>query len=334
LSEPVRFGLSGSGGGLEGDSDTPFLDRVEVADKLGFDCLWFNEEHFSAEWSARSRLHLSPIVTAMAAAARTRHIRVGFSVLLVPLHHPLRLAEDLATLDVLSGGRLNLGVSRGRGSSGSSQYARAFGYDLDTGATLEQCLDKILGYWAGNPVETDEQRRFVAPRPVQQPHPPVFVGAYHDESIVWAAMSGYALMQHGIQAPASMRRCLAVYSRAGGDVGRAPVGRFCYVGESDDVARREAWPTVVAQAERLRRIGLHHRGDLITTEADLEPERFSRETAIVGGPESVAERIGELRDELGVRYVNLLPSFFGQLPQDMLRRSLELFASEVMPRFN
>jgi alkanesulfonate monooxygenase SsuD/methylene tetrahydromethanopterin reductase-like flavin-dependent oxidoreductase (luciferase family) len=72
---------------------------------------------------------------------------------------------------------------------------------------------------------------------------------------------------------------------------------------------------------------------LITTEADLEPERFAHETAIVGGPDHVAERIAELRDELGVGYLNLLSSFFGFLPQPLLRRSLELFASEVAPRF-
>ena len=70
------------------------------------------------------------------------------------------------------------------------------------------------------------------------------------------------------------------------------------------------------------------------TEADLEPERFYRETAIIGGPETVAERIGQLREEHGVRYVNLLAWFFGYLPEHLLRRSLRLFANEIIPRLS
>jgi alkanesulfonate monooxygenase SsuD/methylene tetrahydromethanopterin reductase-like flavin-dependent oxidoreductase (luciferase family) len=242
--------------GLRGEvHDSPILEFVELAEELGFDSLWFNEEHFSVDWGARAELHLSPIVAAMAAAARTTQIRVGFSVLLVPLHDPVRLAEELATLDVLSGGRVNLGVSR----AASSNYAKVFGYDPQTGPSLEQCLEAIFGYWSGSPVDNDERGRTLQPRPLQQPHPPVFVGAYHDESIAWAAKHGHGLIQHGIQAPASLRRCLGAYRDAGGEVASVPVGRFCYVGESDERARQEAWPTIVTQANRLHRIGLHRR---------------------------------------------------------------------------
>lgn len=110
-----------------------------------------------------------------------------------------------------------------------------------------------------------------------------------------------------------------------------PVGRFCYVGESDAQARVDAWPVAARQAARLHQIGLWRRGDDITTEADLEPERFYHETAIIGGPRTVTERITQLHDEHGVQYLNLLSSFFGFLPEHLLRRSLNLFASEVMP---
>lgn len=324
----MRFGLSGRGGGLEAEGDKPILELVELADHLGFDCLWFNEEHFSVEWGMRPELHFSPIVLAMAAAALTSRIRVGFSVLLVPLHDPIRLAEEIASLDVLSSGRVNFGVSR----AADSHYSQAFGYDPKAGPSLEQCLDLIFGYWAGHPVEADRDQRTVEPRPLQLPHPPVFVGAYHDESIEWVARRGYTLMQHGIQCPTSLQRCLDVYAGAGGEVANVPIGRFCYVGESDKEARRDAWPTVVAQADRLHRIGLHKRGNLISTEADLDPERFYRETAIVGGPDTVVEQLRELRDTLGARYINLLSSFFGFLPQNLLHRSLQLFATEVAPR--
>jgi alkanesulfonate monooxygenase SsuD/methylene tetrahydromethanopterin reductase-like flavin-dependent oxidoreductase (luciferase family) len=112
-----------------------------------------------------------------------------------------------------------------------------------------------------------------------------------------------------------------------------PVGRFCYVGESDAQARKDIWPIVVGQAERLHGIGIWRRGDQVMTEADLDPERFYHETAIIGGPDTVSARIANLRDTYGIRYINLLSSFFGLMPSPLLRSSLELFAHEVMPRF-
>jgi alkanesulfonate monooxygenase SsuD/methylene tetrahydromethanopterin reductase-like flavin-dependent oxidoreductase (luciferase family) len=139
-------------------------------------------------------------------------------------------------------------------------------------------------------------------------------------------------MLHGIQSPRTLERCLRTYRQHGGDVSAVPVGRFCYVGETDAIARSEVWPTVVQQANRLRQVGLHRRSDPVITEEELEPERFYAETAIVGGPETVARRLGELRDEHGIGYVNLLSAFFGYLPEPLLRSSLTLFANEVMPR--
>lgn len=328
MSEGMRFGLSGLHGGVEGPGSTSTVDLARIVESLGFDCMWFNEEHFD-RGVRTSRPPMSSILLATAVTTATTSLRVGFSVLLAPLHHPLRLAEELATLDVLSGGRVNAGLS----SANGSRYSIAFGYNRDTGPRLPEVVDAMIGYWTGTPLSIEGTDYVVSPAPVQRPHPPIFVGAYHEESLRWAAGRGFATMQHGIQSPASLRRCLDTYAAAGGDVSRVPVGRFCYVGESDASARAEAWPVVTAQARRLHDIGLWRRGDLVTTEADLEPERFYHETAIVGGPETVAARIAQLRDEHGVRYVNLLSSFFGFLPENLLRDSLRRFSAEVMPAF-
>ena len=325
----MQFGLSGSLGGLEAHNHRATLERAREVERLGFAGMWFNEEHFSRPGAPHERRILSPVVLAMAIAAATTRLRVGFSVLLVPLHHPLRLAEEIATLDVLSGGRVDLGISR----ANSERYGAAFGYDKQTGPTLEQCLDTMIGYWAGKPLIIGEDDYTVSPAPTQQPHPPVYVGAYSESTIEWAARRGYSTIQHGIQSPASLHRCLTSYAGHGGDVARVPVGRFCYVGESDAQARKDIWPIAVQQAERLHDVGIWRRGDQVMTEADLEPERFYHETAIIGGPDTVAERIADLRDEYGVRYVNLLSSFFGLMPEHLLTGSLELFAREVMPRF-
>jgi alkanesulfonate monooxygenase SsuD/methylene tetrahydromethanopterin reductase-like flavin-dependent oxidoreductase (luciferase family) len=328
MSEQMRFGLSGVLGGLEAHGADAVIAQARRVELLGFDSVWFNEEHFSQPNNGRRVL--SPIVLAAAVAAATTTLRVGFSVLLVPLHHPLRLAEEIATLDVLSGGRVNLGVSR----ANSDRYRVPFGYDESRDPGLQQCLDQILGYWSGTPIVVDGASYTLSPTPLQQPHPPIYVGAYRESTLTWAAECGYAVIAHGIQSPASLHRCLTTYAEHGGDLTTVPVGRFCYVGESDRQARKDAWPTVVAQAQRLHTIGLWRRGYVITTEEDLESERFYHETAIVGGPETVAARIAELRDTYGVRRLNLLSSFFGMLPPELLDGSLELFAAEVMPRLN
>lgn len=324
----MRFGLSGIHGGLEGDGPTPTVRLAEIAERLGFDCLWFNEEHFQRGGRANRQV-LAPIVLAAAIAARTTRIRLGFSVVLVTLHNPLRIAEDIATLDVLSDGRVNFGIAR----PGNGTYAAAFDWDAARGPDLPDTIDRVLGYWEGEPIAVAGARHRLSPRPVQEPHPPVFVAGYTDQTIAWTAGRGYPLMQHGIQSPASLARCLRTFSEHGGQAAEVPVGRFCFVAESDDAARRQVWPTVVRLTERLREIGIHRRGaGLITTSADLDPERFYRETAIIGSPETVVARITELAGRHGIRYVNLLPAFFGFLPEELLMRSLELFASEVAPK--
>jgi alkanesulfonate monooxygenase SsuD/methylene tetrahydromethanopterin reductase-like flavin-dependent oxidoreductase (luciferase family) len=124
----MKFGLSGCGGGLESSDAADLIELARLADGLGYEELWINEEHFNRPEAGRGRLCLSPLILAGALAAVTTRIRIGFSVLLVPLHHPLRLAEELATLDVLSAGRIDVGVSRGN----NGRYFEAFGIDLPT----------------------------------------------------------------------------------------------------------------------------------------------------------------------------------------------------------
>lgn len=123
----------------------------------------------------------------------------------------------------------------------------------------------------------------------------------------------------------------ALFAGHGGRVADAPVERFCFVAESDELARQQAWTLVVALAGQQRRAGADQRPGRITTEADLEPERFYRETAIVGGPDTVTRRIRGLHEQ-GIRYVNLRPSFTGICPMPLQRTSVALFARHVMPR--
>ena len=148
----MRFDLSGCGAGLDELART-LLELGPLAERLGYDGLWINEEHFGQG----SRVCLSPILLATALAMRTRTIRIGFSVLVLPLFEPIRLAEEIATLDVLSEGRVDLGVSRGN----TSRYFEAWGLDYeDRSAAFDGVFDRLIRYWTEAKVEVGSRTEF------------------------------------------------------------------------------------------------------------------------------------------------------------------------------
>lgn len=324
-----QIGLSGCGGGLESESPRHLLEMAEFADELGFAGLWINEEHFQGSLvEDEGRRCLSPVTLAAAIAARTHHLRIGFSVLLLPLHHPVRLAEEIATLDVLSGGRVDFGISRG----GNERYFAAYGLESKPAAArFQDDLALIRRCWQAAPVEFGDHRLSVEPKPVQEPHPPVFIATYTEETAVWAARQGFNLICSGITNLSFAQGLIDAFAGAGGSIASVPFGRFVYVSENDASAREELWPTVIKLTDRLRsifgRIKPH-----FASEADLVPETFYREMVIAGGPDSCVQQIMALRQGLGINYLNALSAFFGFLPPDLLRRSLNLLATEVMPR--
>jgi len=320
----MRFDLSGCGAGLD-ESATSLLELGPLAETLGYDGLWINEEHFGQG----SRVCLSPILLATALAMRTRKIRIGFSVLVLPLFEPIRLAEEIATLDVLSEGRVDFGVSRGN----TSRYFEAWGLDYaDRSAAFDAAFEKLIRYWTEPKVEVGSRIESIEPKCIQRPHPPVFVATYREESAAWVGQRGLTLFQGSQQSVDSIRRCIRAFKDAGGDVAQVPIGRFVVVGESDEAAWQAAWPAAERLTAGYRRGGEQVRRQ-ISTEEELETERWLREVAIVGSPDTVAGRITALHEEFGFGNFMLVTGFLGNLPQAEVIRTLELFAKEVRPRF-
>jgi len=320
---PLRFDLSGCGAGLD-ESAKSIVELGALADRLGYDGLWINEEHFGQG----SRTCLSPILLATALAMRTHRIRIGFSVLVLPLFEPIRLAEEIATLDVLSEGRVDFGVSRGN----TSRYFEAWGLDYeDRSAAFDAVFGKLLRYWTEPKVEVGSRTESIEPKCVQKPHPPIYVATYREESAAWVGEQGHVLFQGSQQSLDSIRRCIAAYRDAGGDTSRVPIGRFVVVGETDAAAWEAARPAGQRLTAGYRRGGEQVRRR-ISTEDELEPERWLREVAIVGSPDTVAERIAALYAEFGFGSFQLVTGFLGNLPQQEVLRTLELFAREVRPR--
>ena len=169
------------------------LEQIELADRLGFDTVWAVEHHFLTEFAHCS----APEVFLTAAAARTKRIRIGHGVVLLPakFNHPIRVAERAAALDLISDGRLEFGTGR------SSQYEQA-GFEIDTEQSRDmwqESLEMIPRMWTEDPFE--HRGRFVSvpprsilPKPLQQPHPPLWMAATSPQSWEIAGRNGIGIL--------------------------------------------------------------------------------------------------------------------------------------------
>ena len=227
------------------------LQRIDVMEQSGYDGVWLAEHHFST-YSVCPSVHLM----AMHVADRTERLRIGTAVTLAPFYHPLRIAEEVALLDVLSGGRVNWGVGRGFdrteydvfGVAPDESYPRFREHlDIVRQAWTNERLDYAGEYWHFDGVE-------VLPKPLQQPHPPIWVASTSPEAIEWSARHGYAILMDPHSSHAEIGHKRRLYHDLIGDTdarhhGRdIPVARLLAVAptsaEAEDTARRGAqWLT-------------------------------------------------------------------------------------------
>ena len=172
------------------------LEQVSYAEEQGFTSVWMADHQFRSEWSHSS----APDVTLAALSQRTSRMRLGHGVVLLPVNHPVRVAESVATLDVMSNGRAELGTGR----SGTPYQLTPFGTDIsDTRAMWEEAISIIPRMWTEQVFSHDGvyyhiPPREVIPKPVQQPHPPIWVACTQmdtfrlagERGIGWARWAG------------------------------------------------------------------------------------------------------------------------------------------------
>ncbi len=192
----MRFRLSGCAAEFESLLPTQWPVFAQMAETAGFESLWFNEEHFQRPHDSSGRFCFSPLIAAAQLAAHTQRIRIGFSVLLLPLHHPVRLAEELATLDVMNGGgsisacrEEAIGTTRRRVPDRFRCRARGVSarprYHVVMLGTRRNSSERRI-------VRCATQTGSTAPSPV-------YIGTYNEETAGWAAREGHRLIQHGVQ---------------------------------------------------------------------------------------------------------------------------------------
>lgn len=316
------------------------LEIAQAAEGLGFRSVWLAEHHFST-YGYLSR----PAQLATYIAARTTRLRVGTAVIVVPLHHPLVVAEEIATLDLVSGGRLDVGLGRGY----QPYEFERLGLELETGrARWEESVDIILKALEGRPFSYDGKlfkipETSVFPQPLQQPRPPIWITAQSPESVEAAVRRGFNLLTGGFGVPIErMAEFRRLFDRLVAEVKPATplkvgVQRAVHVTDSAADARAAAeearWNMRVTLSLR------HHYervegGRAIPVPAPSEPstddllDRF----LVIGTPDTCIRQIRRVQAMVGITHFNC-SFWFGDLDQARVLRSMELFSREVAPAF-
>jgi alkanesulfonate monooxygenase SsuD/methylene tetrahydromethanopterin reductase-like flavin-dependent oxidoreductase (luciferase family) len=305
------------------------LEHIERMEELGFDTVWLTEHHFIEDDYLPSVLTM-----AAAVAARTSRVTIGTAVLLLPLHDPIRVAEDAAVVDVLSNGRLRLGLGLGY----KLEEFEAFGVDRrHRPSLLEEGIEIIRGAWADGPfTHHGPHRRFdeldVTPKPVQRPGPQIWLAGRAKVPVIRAATVGDGLIVVG--GPDLYRE----YHDAHGASGRDDPARLCifaFTYPSDDPQRHDA------ELGRYATYRMENYAKWYGTAGDLDVDRALLRAAgaadaagmlsFFGSPETV---IGELKvaEEAGATAALWFATLPGTTP-DATTPLFELLARDVMPAF-
>jgi alkanesulfonate monooxygenase SsuD/methylene tetrahydromethanopterin reductase-like flavin-dependent oxidoreductase (luciferase family) len=330
----------------EADAFDESMAQVMAAEDYGFDAVWLAEIHFQKDRSVLS----SPLVIGSAIAARTRRLKVGVAVQVLPLSHPLHLAEDVATLDHLSKGRVDFGVGR----SGLPGHYQGFNipYDESRERFLET-LDILVKAWTQERF-SHEGRYYqyrdvcVMPKPFQRPHPPIRMAATTEETYPMVGRMGYPLfVAVRTSSIGGIRRRIPAYHearRAAGHPGSGAVGLSVpiYVAETARAAREEPEASTMHFFRSISR-ALQLRDGATGAAAAARQERSEKlreityeevldDYAVYGTPEAVADRLIALREELGLSTISAWMNAGSQIPNERVLTSMRLFAERVIPR--
>jgi alkanesulfonate monooxygenase SsuD/methylene tetrahydromethanopterin reductase-like flavin-dependent oxidoreductase (luciferase family) len=329
------------------------VEQTVLADELGYHCVWEVEHHGLYEYSHSS----APEIFLSFVAAKTSRIRLGHGVTLTPYryNHPIRIAERIATLDVLSGGRVNWGS----GKSSSRVEQDAFQNDIkQLHAQWREALTMIPRMWRDD-VFSFKGRFFdvpptrVIPKPIQKPHPPMFAACSKPESAVQVGALGIGALNFAVGTDTYLQQKVADYRRAveaARPEGWQKTNHFactppCIVLDDDREACRHGFRGARFFAEALARYyftGERPTGPIDVPRSDLDPDELeaarafrhdedAQLTAIVGDPSAARERVQRFVD-VGVDELILIMQM-GTVPHDVVMRSIRTFAEKVMPHF-
>ena len=348
----MEFGIFHEFPSIAGQPDAAAFDQafelVDGAERWGLDAMWLAELHFNPERSVLS----SPLILAAAIAARTKTMKIGTAVQVLPLCHPLRLAEEIATIDHLANGRLIFGVGR----SGFAHTYKTYGVDYgesrerfsETLAIVKRAFTEERFSLKGKYFAYDNVR--LSPRPVQKPWPEIRVAAASPDTYEEMGTMGHAIFIAARTGNLSeLKPMVQVYQAAwkaaghpgkGGVFLRVPV----YVAPTAQQALSEPEESVMHFYRYLgQRIeesatlsgarAIENRAERGSRLQSISYDEVLRSKIIVGTPAQVVDRLGELRETLGLSGILAEMNCGSQIPHEQVMTSLQLLCEEVIPKF-
>jgi alkanesulfonate monooxygenase SsuD/methylene tetrahydromethanopterin reductase-like flavin-dependent oxidoreductase (luciferase family) len=319
--------------------------EIQAADRLGYDTAWVAEHHFSNQYGI-----MPDVFTYMGyLAAQTSRIRLGTAVVIVPLYDPIRVVENMAFVDILSGGRVVLGLG-----SGYRPYEfEGFGRDFDSRRDVqEEAIDLILELLhkrrtrhAGRHFRSVIDGEYeIFPVSEQQPHPPLFMAGATDRSLTYAARHGFGLMLSTLPSADTLARQIALYrshlKEAPAPLDRNPaagkvdIARWIYVADTDAAAKRDTEQDIVRHISHFMSAGTAGYVGNVSEKNCVEGLNYddlAASTLLHGSPATVVAKLRGLRHKTGLTSLLLLyPPYHGH---EKAMASLRLFAEKVMPEF-
>ena len=330
---------------------------ADAAENGGLDGVWLAERHFAAPRSPLDAMGAgipsvvsAPLIISSAIVARTERLRVGVAVNVLPLSHPVRMAEEIATLDQISHGRVDFGVGR-------SGFMRAYeGYDIpyaESRERFQENLEIILAAWTNERFSYQGKRYTfndvcVIPKPYQQPHPPLRMAATTKETFPQVGTLGYPIFVglRGLDRP-DLVNLLDEYRRAWRDAGHAGDGDVflripIYVGASQDEAYADAEESTMLSYRRMAKnfaLSASAAGAVVSEDRAARGERLAsvsyedliRDRLAYGSPEGVVRQLKEISKELGLSGIVAETNVGGLIPREKVAQSIDLFCKEVVP---
>ncbi len=324
------------------------LAQVDAAERWGLDAMWLAELHFAPERSVLA----SPLILAAAIAQRTKRIRIGTAVQVLPLCHPLRLAEEVATVDHLSQGRLIFGVGR----SGFAHTYKTYGVDygesrerfMETLEIVKRAFSEERFSHKGKYFQYDNVR--LSPKPLQAPGPEIRIAAASADTYAEVGAMGHAIFVAArIGNLSELAPLVRNYREAWQQAGHPGTGQVflrvpVYVAATDEAAREEPRESIMhllrtlgdrlaASASTAGTREIENRAARGQKMQSIDYEEVLRERMIVGTPARVVDRLKRLRDQLGLDGILAELNPGSLIPHDRVMTALRLLCEEVMPSF-
>jgi alkanesulfonate monooxygenase SsuD/methylene tetrahydromethanopterin reductase-like flavin-dependent oxidoreductase (luciferase family) len=331
-------------GGTEKNAFDDSILLINEAESLGVDSLWLAEYHFNP-----GRVMAAPVTILSNVAARTKNIRLGTAVILLPLANPIRVAEEIATLDLISGGRVEFGIGRGTFPNVHEGFSSPF---EESRGRFDESLEIIIKAWTSETFSFEGdfysfEDVTVTPKPLQSPYPPISVGVTSAESFAVTGRMGQNMMINPsrVFTLVGLKPQIEEYHQAWKDASHEGRGKVClrvpvYLSQDPQKAHDEPMESALFSMGRLSdRVAKYAEyggttgnwGQEAEVVKNMSYDDWFRDKVAYGTPEAVTEKLQFLTEELGLDQIMFEVNFGNKISLERQQSSLRLMMEKVVP---